>query len=152
MPGTCAKATLLSCTRSLCVDRPHSTCQAECTSELATCRLARSSFTVELLAQRDRRPVGELRIDGGSAPATATVMGTTRYTGVRAVYSIFRRMAVTTLRTSQDLCRRHHDGCADAARDGDGLAGLGRAWYVRQGHPAQLHSFSLRRPAAQQQP
>ena len=86
--GTCAKAILRSCTLFLCVDPTHGTSQAECTAELATCRLARSSFTVEPLAKRDRRPVGELRIDGGSAPATASVMGTTRYTGVRAVYSI----------------------------------------------------------------
>ena len=92
MPGTCAKAILRSCTLSLYVDRPHGTSQAECTAELATCRLARSGFTVEVLAQRDRRPVGELRIDGGGAPATASVVRTSRYTGVRAVYSICRRI------------------------------------------------------------
>jgi hypothetical protein len=89
--GTCAKAILRSCTLSLCVDPPHGASQAECTAEHATCGLARSGFTVEPLAQRDRRPVGEPRMGGGSAPATASAMGTTKYTGVRAVYSICRR-------------------------------------------------------------
>ena len=91
VPGTCAKAILRICALSLCVDRPQGTSQAGDTAEHATCRLARSGFTVEPLAQRDRRPVLELRIDGGSAPATASVMGATRYAGVRAVYSICRR-------------------------------------------------------------